>query len=29
VIERDEAVRTANYPEILASALENLPRELS
>jgi len=29
VIEREEAIRTANYPEILASALESLPRELN
>ena len=27
VIEREEAIKTANYPEILASALESLPRE--
>jgi len=29
VIEREEAIKTANYPEILASALESLPRELN
>jgi len=29
VIEREEAIKTANYPEMMASALEAVPRELS
>ena len=28
VIEREEALRMANYPDMMASALESLPREL-